>query len=323
MKKTKYYYNTSSLTYEQVTETWQTKAWRVVRFLSAAFVFGVVLLLLSSYFFDSPKERRLSRELNKMEMTYANMNEKMTTMSDILSELEEKDDNIYRVIFEAEPISPAVRKAGVGGSDRYKDLEGFDQSKMMEQTAKKLDKLYTKIGIQSMSYEELTASIRNKSKMLNSIPSIQPVANKELKRIASGYGYRIHPVHKVRKFHRGVDFTAPTGTEVFATGDGKIVKASRSRRGYGNKIVVDHGYGYRSLYAHLNTIDVKKGQIVKRGEKIGTVGSSGLSTAPHLHYEVHHEDKAINPINFFHNDLDETQFEKMIQLANRSNQSFD
>lgn len=323
MKKTKYYYNTSSLTYEEVTETWQKKAWRVAGFLSAAFVFGVILVLLSSYFFDSPKERRLSRELSKMQMTYTDLNDKMVNMADILAELEEKDDNIYRVIFEAEPISPAVRKGGVGGSDRYKELEGYNQSEAMKATAKKLDKLYTKIGIQSMSYEELTANIRNKSKMLNSIPSIQPVANKELKRIASGYGYRIHPVHKVRKFHRGVDFTAPTGTEVFATGDGKIVKASRSRRGYGNKIVIDHGYGYESLYAHLNTIDVKKGQIVKRGEVIGTVGSSGLSTAPHLHYEVHHEDKAINPINFFHNDLDETQFEKMIQFANRSNQSFD
>jgi len=323
MKKTKYYYNTSSLTYEQVTEPWQTKAWRVVGFISAALVFGVMLVVASSYMFDSPKERRLTRELNKMQMTYTDLNDEMAMMSEILTELEEKDDNIYRVIFEAEPISPAVRKAGVGGSERYTDLEGFNQSDLMKETAKKLDNLYTKIGIQSMSYEELTASIRNKSKMLYAIPSIQPVANKELKRIASGYGYRIHPVHKVRKFHRGVDFTAPLGTEIFATGDGKIVKASRSKRGYGNKIVIDHGYGYETLYAHLNTIDVKKGQIVKRGEKIGTVGSSGLSTAPHLHYEVHHEDKAINPINFFHNDLDETQFEKLIQLANRSNQSFD
>jgi len=323
MKKTKYYYNTSSLTYEKVTETWQTKAWRVIGFLSVALVFAVFLVILSSYFFDSPKERRMSRELDRMQLTYADLNDEMGNMSEILTELEEKDDNIYRVIFEAEPISPAVRKGGVGGSDRYKELEGYNQSDLMKETAKKLDNLYTKIGIQSMSYEELTNRIRNKSKMLNSIPSIQPVANKELKRIASGYGYRIHPVHKVRKFHRGVDFTAPTGTEIFATGDGKIVKASRSRRGYGNKIVIDHGYGYESLYAHLNTIDVKKGQTVKRGEKIGTVGSSGLSTAPHLHYEVHHEDKAINPINFFHNDLDETQFEKLIQLANRSNQSFD
>jgi len=323
MKKTKYYYNTSSLTYEEVKETWQTKVWRAVRFFSAAFVFGVILMMLSSYFLDTPKERRLSRELNKMKMTYGDLNKKMTNMSDILAELGEKDDNIYRVIFEAEPISPAVRKAGVGGSERYKDLEGFDYSDIMKETAKKLDNLYTKIGIQSMSYEELTSNIKNKSKMLTSIPSIQPVANKELKRIASGYGYRIHPVHKVRKFHRGIDFTAPNGTEVFATGDGKIVKASRSNRGYGNKIVIDHGYGYQSLYAHLSVIDVKKGQVVKRGEKIGSVGSSGLSTAPHLHYEVHHEDKAINPINFFHNDLDESQFEKMIQLANRSNQSFD
>lgn len=323
MKKTKYYYNTSSLTYEKVTESWKTKAWRVAGFLSATLVLAIILLVLSSYFFDSPKERRLSRELNKMEITYAHLNDKMLNMSEILSELEDKDDNIYRVIFEAEPIPSVMRKAGIGGSDRYKDLEGFNQTEMMKETAAKLDGLYRKLGIQSISYEELATNIKNKSKMLTSIPSIQPVANKELKRIASGYGYRIHPVHKVRKFHRGVDFTAPTGTEVFATGDGKIVKASRSRRGYGNKIVIDHGYGYESLYAHLSTIDVKKGQIVKRGEKIGTVGSSGLSTAPHLHYEVHHEDKAINPINFFHNDLDETQFEKLIQLANRSNQSFD
>ena len=323
MKKTKYYYNERSLRYEKVDETWQTKTLRLFGFISAALVFATILLLMSFFFFDSPKERRLSRELSKMQMTYNDLNNKMGNMSEILTELEEKDDNIYRVIFEAEPMPSAIRQAGTGGGNRYQNLEGYSNTELMKDTSEKLDELYRKIGIQSISYEDLTTNIRNKNNMLNSIPSIQPVANKELKRIASGYGYRIHPVHKVRKFHRGLDFSAPTGIDVFATGDGTVVKASKSRRGYGNQILIDHGYGYKTLYAHLSSFTVKKGQKVKRGEQIGDVGSSGMSTAPHLHYEVHYEGKAVNPINFFHNDLDEKQFEQVVQLANQSNQSFD
>lgn len=323
MKKTKYYYNTSSLRYEEVAENWKTKVIRLFGFLCAVVFAAGILMLLSFFFFDSPKERRLVREVDKLKLEYSNLNGTLSDMSQILSELQEKDDNIYRVIFEAEPIPTSIRKAGTGGGNRYKELEGFSNSELIVETAKQLDDIYQKIGIQSMSYEELSNRIKDKSRMLSSIPSIQPVANKDLKRFASGYGYRIHPIHKIRKFHRGVDFTAPTGTNIFATGDGKVIKISKSGRGYGHHIIVDHGYGYKSLYAHLSEIHVKKGQEVKRGEIIGYIGSTGLSTAPHLHYEVHYNDKAVNPINFFHQDLDEDEFQKVVEIANRSNQSFD
>ena len=245
-------------------------------------------------------------------------------LDEVLADLQERDDNIYRVIFEADPIPNSIREAGFGGANRYKNLEGYGNSELVSQTAEKLDVVTKQLYVQSRSFDDVIEMARNKSEMLAHIPAIQPVANKDLKRIASGFGYRIHPIYKVPKMHAGIDFTAATGTPIYATGDGKVLRRpKRGGSGYGKYVVIDHGYGYESLYAHMSVVNVRPGQAVKRGEIIGRVGNTGLSTAPHLHYEVHRNGKKINPINFFFNDLSPEEYEEIIQTAERENQSFD
>jgi len=323
MKKVKYYYNTTNLRYEEIEENWKHKLLKILGVLCAVIVFSVVISVATMSLVDSPKEKRLKRELAFMKGTFENLNTKVGDIGTVLNELADKDDDIYRVIFEAEPVDEQMRKAGFGGSYRYKDLDNYSNSDLIIDVAKSIDKVEKQLYIQSKSYEELNSLIKNKNEMIQAIPSIQPVANKTLKRIASGFGMRIHPVHKVKKFHQGMDFTAPRGTAIFTTGDGVVEKATRSKRGYGNHVIINHGYGYKTNYAHMEDINVKVGQKVKRGEKIGTVGNTGLSTAPHLHYEVIYNDKRINPINFFHDDLDPLQYQQVLDLASRSNQSFD
>ena len=237
--------------------------------------------------------------------------------------MQNRDDNIYRTIFEAEPLNYSVRKAGFGGSNRYKELEKMENSKMVLETAKRLDILRSKVVIQSKSYDDLVKMAVNKEKMLGSIPAIQPIANKDLERTASGWGYRIHPIYKIRKFHYGIDFTAPTGTEIYVTGDGVVEKIDRSLRGYGNSIVINHGYGTKTIYGHMTAFNVKQGQKVKRGDVIGYVGNTGLSTAPHLHYEVERNGEKVNPINYFFNDLTADEYDRMIDISMRPGQSFD
>jgi murein DD-endopeptidase MepM/ murein hydrolase activator NlpD len=251
------------------------------------------------------------------------MDKSLNQISAVLENIKDRDDNIYRVIFEAEPIPNSIRKAGIGGVNRYKDLEGYDNSEILLSTVKKVDQISKQLYIQSKSFDEVIEMAQRKSDMMASIPAIQPVKNKELKRIASGYGRRIDPYYKKLKFHYGVDFSAPKGTPIYATGDGKVAKTKRSRRGFGNHIVIDHGYGYESLYAHMTKYTVRKGQKVKRGDVIGYVGSTGKSTAPHLHYEVHKDGKKINPAYYFHNDLSPEEFDRMLELSSQENQSFD
>ena len=240
-----------------------------------------------------------------------------------MDELENRDDNIYRVIFEAEPIPKSIRQAGIGGVDRYANLEGFAESKLLIETAKKLDKLKSEIYVQSKSFDEVFAMARNKEKMLASIPAIQPIRNIDMRRISSYFGYRIDPFYKVKKFHEGLDFSAPKGTPVHVTGDGRVVRVIRSNRGYGNEILVNHGFGYMTRYAHLSAFKVKKGQYVKRGQVIGLVGDTGKSTAPHLHYEVIKNHHPINPIDFFFNDLTPIEYSKMVELSKIPTQSMD
>ena len=227
------------------------------------------------------------------------------------------------MIFEAEPIASSIRKAGYGGINRYKDLEGYNNSDLIIQTTKKIDQISKQMYIQSKSFDEIVDLAKNKTKMLASIPAIQPVSNKDLSRMASGFGYRIHPIYKTRRLHAGMDFSAKTGTPIYATGDGKIFKVSKTRKGYGNYVIIDHGYGYKTLYAHMSKFIVKKGQSVKRGETIGFVGNTGTSVAPHLHYEVHKNGRKIDPVNFYYNDLNAEEYEKMRIISSQSNQSFD
>ena len=240
-----------------------------------------------------------------------------------MEDLQERDDNIYRVIFEAEPIPSTVREAGIGGVDRYSELEGLSNGDIVIETAKKLDLIAKKAYIQSKSLDELENLAKRKEDMLRSIPAIQPISNSDLKRIASSFGMRIHPFYKVPKMHTGMDFTAPTGTDIYATGDGVVQKVDYSQRGYGNHVVIDHGFGYATLYAHMHSISVRPGQKVKRGSVIGQVGNTGMSVAPHLHYEVHKAGKQINPINYFFNDLTPEEYEKVIELSSLPTQSFD
>ena len=221
-----------------------------------------------------------------MQLQYELVNRELDNLDKVLDYLQQTDDNIYRTIFEAEPIPASLRTGGIGGVNRYADLEGFSNSDLIIETAKRLDKIRKKAVVQSRSFDDLIVLAKEKENMLRCIPAIQPISNRDLTRTASGWGLRIHPIYKIIRFHNGIDFTAPTGTEIYATGDGKVVEVKSMRRDYGNHIILDHGYGYTTIYAHLDGFNVKRGQVVKRGDIIGYVGSTGLSTAPHLHYEV-------------------------------------
>lgn len=323
MGKEKYYYDTSTLSYKRIQKSTASRLRNILAFLGASFAFGAIIVLLMMSYFDSPKEKQLKREIQNMKLQYEIFNEKIDRVEAVLGDIQERDNNIYRVIFEADPIPSSIREAGFGGINRYEYLEGFDNSSLIKETARKLDQVTKQLYVQSISFDEVIDLARNKTEMLASIPAIQPVANQDLTRVASGYGFRIHPIYKTRKFHYGMDFTAPTGTEVYATGNARVKAVKRSRRGFGNHIILDHGFGYETIYAHLSAFNVRQGQIVERGDVIGFVGSTGTSTAPHLHYEVHKNGERINPVNFYYNDLSPEEYDRMIYLSSRANQSFD
>ncbi len=323
MAKTKYFFNKKTLSYEEIKLSHGQKLFRFFLFFFSAIALTAVFVFFLFSFFNSPKELMLKREIAEYKLQYQIMNDHLDKMQKVMNELEYRDDNIYRVIFDAEPIPKSVRQAGIGGVDRYANLKGFNESKLLIETAKKLDKLTSEIYVQSKSFDEVFAMARNKEKMLASIPAIQPIRNIDMQRISSYYGYRIDPFYKVKKFHEGLDFAAPIGTPVHVTGDGRVVSIIRSNRGYGNEILVDHGFGYMTRYAHLSAFKVKKGQYVKRGQVIGLVGDTGKSTGPHLHYEVIKNHHPINPINFFFNDLTPAEYSKMVELSKIPTQSMD
>ena len=323
MAKAKYYFNTNTLRYEKVEVSFQRRFLRVLGWLATASVFGAITLLLAYSYLDSPKEKQLKRELSEMQLQYEILQQRTELASRVLSDLSKRDDQVYRVIFEAEPIHESVRTAGYGGINRYKDLEGNNNSELIISTTRKIDQLSRQLYIQSKSYDEVFELARKKTEMLASIPGIQPIFNQDLNRIASGFGYRIHPIYKTNMMHEGLDFTAPVGTEIYASGNGVVAKVEAMGRGYGNNIVIDHGFGYKTLYAHMSKFKVRPGQRIKRGDVIGYVGNTGSSTGPHLHYEVWRNSSKIDPINFFFNDLTAEQYVKVLELASRQNQSFD
>jgi murein DD-endopeptidase MepM/ murein hydrolase activator NlpD len=322
-KRVKYFYNTNTLKYEKVEVSIGKRILRVIGYLASVAVFAGIVMIIAYTYIDSPKEKQLKREIEQLSLQYDLLQERLKVMDVVMGDLQERDDNIYRVIFEAEPISTDIRKAGYGGVNKYKALENYDYSGLMIETTKKLDRLAKQMYVQSKSYDELLKEVQNKNKLLASIPAIQPIANKRLRAMASGFGYRIHPIYKTSKLHTGMDFSAPVGTPIYATGDGVVVTADAEGRGYGNHVVINHGYGYRTLYGHMSRIKARRGQTVKRGEVIGYVGNTGTSTAPHLHYEVLKNNKPINPINFYYNDLSPQEYELMLEMSSRANQSFD
>ena len=323
MAKVKYYYDTKTLSYKRIELSKADKIKNLFYFLIGSAFIGMVMVIIFLQFFDSPKEKILNREIKQLSTQYEVIQDKLKQVEIVLDDIQQRDDNIYRVIFEADPIPTSIRKAGYGGINRYQDLTGYNNAELVISTTKKIDQITKQLYIQSKSFDNIIELAKNKIDMLASIPAIQPVSNMDLSRMASGYGHRIHPIYKTRKFHAGMDFSAKTGTPIYATGDGKIYKVKRSRRGYGNHVIIDHGFGYKTLYAHMSRYIVKKGEKIKRGDVIGYVGNSGTSVAPHLHYEVHYNGKKINPVNFYYNDLTPKQYEKMLEISSQNNQSFD
>ena len=323
MAKVKYYYDTKTLSYKQIKLSRLNKIKKSFYFLIGSAFTGLLMVMVFFQFFDSPKEKMLNREIEQLSTQYEIIQNKLTQVELVLDDLQERDDNIYRVIFEADPIPKSIRKAGYGGVNRYNDLTGYNNSDLIISTANKIDQITKQLYIQSKSFDDIIELAKNKKDMLAATPAIQPVSNKDLSRMASGYGYRIHPIYKTRKLHTGMDFSAKTGTPIYATGNGKIEKVKKSRRGYGNYVVINHGYGYKTLYAHMSKYIVRKGQEVKRGDVIGYVGNTGMSMAPHLHYEVIKNGKKINPVNFYYNDLTPEQYKKMLEICSQNNQSFD
>jgi murein DD-endopeptidase MepM/ murein hydrolase activator NlpD len=324
MPKTKYKYNPHTLKYDIVQHSLRKKLLRVLpHFIVSILLSSLMYFVIFVYLIDSPKEKFLKKENSNLKAQYQILNNRMDLAQKVLTDLSKRDDNIYRSIFEAEPIPNTIREAGIGGINRYEEIEGYENSELVISTARKLDKILKKIEVQSKSYDEIIKMVAKKQQMLTSIPAIQPLSNKDLIHFASGFGFRMHPIYKTSKFHYGIDLTASVGTDIYVTGDGVVEKAAFSQRGYGNEIVVNHGFGYKTLYAHLNSISVREGQKVKRGEVIGKVGNTGLSSAPHLHYEVHYKNTPVDPINFFFEDITPEEYEKIVEISSQSGQTLD
>ncbi len=322
MAKTQYNFNEETLTFTEQKKTTSTRIRAFLGYIATSTFIAVGFLLLFTFVFDSPKEKSLKRENTELRLQYEIIEKQIDKVSNILSELQERDDNIYRTIFEAAPIPSTIRDAGFGGSNRYDNLEELKASKLVIDTHMKLDVITKKLYVQSKSFDEVVELVKNKEKMLMSIPSIMPIASKDPKHISSGYGYRIHPIDKVSRFHYGIDFAAATGTEIHATGNGIVERCSYSST-YGNVIVVNHGFNYKSLYAHMSGFNVKLGQHVTRGQIIGFVGNTGRSHGAHLHYGVQLNGQKINPSNYFFNDLSPEQYEEMIAQSEVYGQSLD
>ncbi len=312
-----------TLSYEKFRLGWRQKLVRFFYFLVTTGVFATAFVFIWYNFFGSPKERIQKRELEYMKLQYEMMTDRLGSLEALIADMQQRDDNIYRVIFEADPIPNSVRKAGYGGADRYEKMEGYSNSDLVIETAKKIDKIASQLYVQSKSYDEVFEMAKNKSVMLSSIPAIQPVKINDMRRISSYFGVRVDPYYKVKKMHEGVDFSVPVGTNVFSAGQGKVIEADVSKWGYGKSLTIDHGFGFKTTYSHLNQFKVKVGDVVKRGQLIAKSGNSGKSTAPHLHYEVHKSNIAINPIHFFFNDLSPEEYEQIIELSSAPSQTMD
>ncbi|PKP35769.1 MAG: peptidase M23 [Bacteroidetes bacterium HGW-Bacteroidetes-17] len=318
MFKAKYKYNPKTLSYEKVKLTTKGMVTRLLSYMITGGLFGVLVILLAYNFFESPKERAQRREIEQFKLQYKILDDRIAQMAAVMEDMQDRDDNIYRVILEAEPIPNSVRKAGYGGVDRYAKLDGYRNSSTMIETTKKLDHLTSQIYVQSKSFDELFDLAKNKEEMMLHIPAIQPI-NKNKGQIISGFGMRFHPILKFRRMHTGIDISAPRGTPIYATADGEVNFTGR-QGSYGNTVIIDHGYGYQTLFGHMYEFTVKRKDKVKRGQIIGYVGSTGLSQAPHVHYEVIKDGIKINPVNFFYNDFTPEEFERILELASRDNQ---
>lgn len=323
MKKQKFKYNPETLSYDKLELSWKEQVLRSLLVIAPAVVLGFGFYLLFSSLFSSRRELDLSLENKALQEQITEMREEVLLMGAVVEDLKKRDNEIYRIVFNAEPFPEQMRELGTGGSDEFEDLKGHDFSDRVIENKKLIRALEKRIYAQSISFDEVIQLAKEKEQMLASIPAIQPVANGDLTRIASGYGWRIDPIYKTSKMHWGLDFTADEGTNVYSTGNGVVLDLEQNLWGYGNCIIIDHGFGYVSRYAHLSAFKVKKGDKIVRGQIIGLVGSTGKSTAPHLHYEIEKNGKKIDPIHFFHSDITAEEYERMLEMANNANQSFD
>jgi murein DD-endopeptidase MepM/ murein hydrolase activator NlpD len=323
MKKIKYFYNANTLRYEKLETPLRVKLLRLLGFLSAAFVTAIILVSLAYKYFPSVNEKRLLQRNEALNDNYYVLNEKVKKLQDQMGELEKRDNHVYREIFEANPIPDSARAKAIHQQDEIKLVESMDQENLATSIANTLNNLSARTAYQAKSYKEIDGFIKNKEQLLGCTPAIQPVSNKDLSRIASGFGYRIDPVYKTTKFHAGLDFAAPQGTPIYATANGTVITAGNTGNGYGNHVVINHGYGYETLYGHMFRVKAHVGEKVKRGEVIGYVGSTGKSTGPHCHYEVHRNGDPVDPVYYFYNDITPEQYDRLLKLASSSNQSFD
>ena len=324
MSKIRYRYNPDSLSYDKVEKGTKYYLSRFSIHIAFSMVLGAAFFVGYTYILDSPREKRFKRENQQLLTQYELMNKKLDQVELVLNDLQLRDENIYRVVFEADSIPNSIRKAGFGGVNRYEHLEGMLNEDLVVNTAKRLDVAMKQLYVQSKSFDEIIGLAKRKDEMLRCMPAIMPISNRDLTRTASGWGWRIHPIYKIKKFHEGMDFSAPTGTEIYASGDGVVSEVATDNSGYGRHVIIDHGFGYKSLYAHMSAFKVKNGQKVNRGDIIGFVGSTGTSTAPHLHYEVHLKNKKVNPqLYYFQEDLTAEEYDRMIQISANSNQTFD
>jgi murein DD-endopeptidase MepM/ murein hydrolase activator NlpD len=293
-------------------------------YLATGIVFATITIILSRQFLPSPSEKKHNRELEVLKLQYELLSSKMIQAEKVLSDLEDRDDNIYRAIFESEPLPKTMRYGGSGGSDKYSVFDIYENAELLKSSTEKLDKITKQIYIQSKSFDEVVKLTKNKEKLLASIPAIMPIYNKDLLHsITSDFGWRTHPIYKTQQFHPGMDFASEQGTPIYSTGDGLIEIADNLAQGYGNHVVINHGFGYQTLYGHMSKIAVHANQKINRGQLIGYVGSTGLSTGPHLHYEVIKNGEKVNPINYYYNDLSPQEYQILIDGSKKSTQSFD
>jgi murein DD-endopeptidase MepM/ murein hydrolase activator NlpD len=322
MAKKKFHFNPETLSYEQIEHTlthWLKQL--AIHALSGASL-GIMFFFIFVSTIPSPEEKQLTQDKSHMEAQYKVLDRQLQEFQYVMNDLQQRDDNLYRVIFQADPIPLSVRRGSSADTQYYEQLLDMTNSEIVVSTSKKLNELKKELYIQSKSYDELVLLAKNKETMLENLPAIQPVLNKNLMRMASGYGWRIDPIYHTRRFHAGMDFTAPVGTDIYATGNGTVSGAGWEQ-GYGNCVQIDHGYGYVTLYAHMNAIKVRVGQKLKRGDVIGMIGNTGKSTGPHLHYEVHYKGEIMNPQNYYYLDLSPAEYDRMVQMSNNAGQMFD
>ena len=314
MRKVYYLYNPQTLSFDRVFPSWKQRLWSVFRHLLVGIFVGAGVFAFSMYYFDSPQAQQLKKENNLLQSQYEVLSRRMKEGQKVLTDLQERDDNLYRAIFHADPIPGSIRKPNYSGTNRYEKLIDMPNSDLVISTTQKMDGISKQLYVQSLSYDEVAEMIRTQKDRARCIPAIQPVANKDLTKIASGYGLRIDPVYGTIEFHEGMDFVAETGTDIYATGDG-TVESAEWHSGYGNCVIINHGYDYKTLYGHCERLLVREGQKVKRGEVIAKVGSTGKSTGSHLHYEVIVKGIHDNPAKYYFLDLTPEEYDKMIQIA--------